>query len=134
MLTSTPVTPIVYEGDFAHGPHTTIHMDNGGRYVLRAMTTPHGDGMYLTISSHDGASSCVSSLTVFGSGTCYIHWIDGDDEWNTAMWSYEGIDTTPVLWQFLMTLSLGSVSNMVKRTTTEARNCETVPEEEAVAV
>ena len=123
MLTSTPVTPIVYEGDFAHGPHTTIHMDNGGRYVLRAMTTPH-----------DGASSCVSSLTVFGSGTCYILWIDGDDECNTAMWSYEGIDTTPVLWQFLMTLSLGSVANMVKRTTTEARNCETVPEEEAVAV
>jgi hypothetical protein len=98
------------------------------------MTTPYGDGMYLTISSHDGASSCVGSLTLFGSGSCYIHWIDGDDEWNTVMWSYEGIDTTPILWHFLMTLSLGSCANMIKRTATEARNCETVPEEEAVAV
>ncbi len=134
MLTSTPVTPIALDGDgYAHGADCRIHMDNDGWYTVKAMTTPHGNGRHLTISANGGASSCVSSLTVFAGGTCYIHWMKEDSNVETVMWRYEGIDGDAILWQFLMTLSLGSVANLIKRTATESENCD-ASKELAVAV
>ena len=127
MLTSTPVTPIVYEGDFAHGPHTTIHMDNGGRYEIKGMTTPNGSGRHTTISSYLGASQAVSTISLSSATSCYVHWLDkADPDAMSKMWHYDGIDSDEIIWQFLMTLSLGSAANLIKKTASEARNCEPV--------
>tara|TARA_B110001454_G_scaffold36668_1_gene36154 strand:- start:2373 stop:2525 length:153 start_codon:yes stop_codon:yes gene_type:complete len=50
------------------------------------------------------------------------------------MWHYDGIDPDAILWHFLMTLSLGSVGNLIKETAGSARNCEPVPEKETLPV
>ena len=132
MTTScSPQSLVLDEDGYAHGPYIVVPMDNGGEYQIKGMTTPHSTGRHVTISSH-GGSRAVSSISISAT-SCYVHWLDNSTG-GTVMWHYDGIDSDEIIWQFLMTLSLGSVANMVKRTTTEARNCETVPEEEAVAV
>ncbi len=124
-LTSTP-RPLEYDEEgYAHGPDVVIPMDNGGMYTIKGMTTPNGRGRYTTIHSHEGASQAVRAITLNSSTSCYVHWLDKSDPDNfSVMWAYEGIDADDIVWQFLMTLSLGSAANLVKKTASDARNCD----------
>lgn len=118
MLTTSTRTPLVYDDEgYAFGTTVRINTDDDGYYSLQVALVPpykEGDtehGRYLTIMSHDGASSCVHHLTVFQTGTAYVNWIGATD--NTT-WDYSGVDYASVLTHFLMTASLGSTGNFIK--------------------
>ena len=125
--TCTPRRLTLDEEGYAHGPSVIIPMDNGGRYEIKGMTTPHGTGRHTTISSYLGASQAVSTISLSSATSCYVHWLDkADPDAMSKMWHYDGIDSDEIIWQFLMTLSLGSAANLIKKTASEARNCEPV--------
>jgi hypothetical protein len=133
METCIPRQLVVDEGDYVHGTRVRIPMGSG-HYEIQGMSTPHGTTRHVTIYSRD-ASSCVSSISLHSSGgTCYVHWLDESSPTGQTMWHYDGIDPDAILWHFLMTLSLGSVGNLIKETAGSARNCEPVPEKETLPV
>jgi len=121
----TPQPIVLDEDGYAHGPDVDIQMDNGGWYTIKGMTTPNGRGRHTSIHSRRGASQVVSTITLNSDSSCYVHWLDRSDPDNySVMWHYEGIDADEVVWQFLMTLSLGSAANLIKRTADTSRYCE----------
>ena len=132
METCTPRQLTVDEGDYCHGTRVRIPMGNG-HYEIQGMTTPHGTTRHVSIYSRE-ASSCVHAISLNSRDSCYVHWLDESNPTGSTMWYYGGIDPDAILWHFLMTLSLGSVGNLIKRTASEARNCEPVPEKETLPV
>ena len=132
MTTScSPQSLVLDEDGYAHGPYIVVPMDNGGEYQIKGMTSPHSTGRHVTISSH-GGSRAVSSISISAT-SCYVHWLDNSTG-GTVMWHYDGIDGDAILWHFLMTLSLGSTGNLVKRTATDQRNCDRTLKEETLSV
>ncbi len=122
-LTRTPVK-LDDEGYF-HGTTVRIPLAEGGYYHVSGMQTPHTTlseegnelaGRYWNIYSREGASSCVSSMTIFGTGTVFIHWKATDGSGEDILWDYQLDKLTAdcLIQRFLLTMSLGSVANLVK--------------------
>ncbi len=133
LLTSTR-TPVQLDDDgYFHGTTVRIPLDEGGFYHLSGMQTPHTTlseegnelaGRYWNIYSYEGASSCVSSMTIFGTGTVFINWLSPDGE--ETLWNYSlgKLTADCIIQRFLLTMSLGSVANLVKGDARSAKECE----------
>mgnify|MGYP001225148157 CR=1 FL=1 len=130
LLTSTRTPVQLDDGGYFHGTTIRIPLEEGGYYCLSGMQTPHTTlseegnelaGRYWSIHSYEEASSCVASMTIFGTGTVFIYWISSDGE--ETLWDYKLDKLTPdcVLQRFLLTVSLGSVANLVKQDAKSAK-------------